>query len=66
VFLFVYCTCTAGLSGCCSHVTATLYYMEEYINRDPYTDKLIGCTEIRPRKQNVEIIIQRCIKEDRN
>jgi len=53
-----YCTCTAGLCGCCNHVTATLYYMEEYINAGLCDDKLIGCTDrlqawIKPRKQNV-------------
>ena len=25
-----FCVCPAGLSGCCNHVTATLYYIEEY------------------------------------
>jgi len=24
-----FCICPAGLSGCCNHVTATLYYIEE-------------------------------------
>jgi len=53
-----YCTYTAGLCGCCNHVTATLYYMEEYINTGLCDDELIGCTDrlqtwIKPRKQNV-------------
>ncbi|XP_065899160.1 uncharacterized protein [Dysidea avara] len=54
-----YCTCTAGLSGCCNHVTATLYFLEGYIHAGLCEDELIGCTDrlqtwIKPRKQNVE------------
>jgi len=54
-----YCTCTAGLCGCCNHITATLYYLEEYINMGLCEDELVGCTDrlqawIKPRKKNVE------------
>ena len=28
-----YCTCPAGLSGCCNHVIATLYCLEDYIHQ---------------------------------
>ena len=28
-----YCSCPAGLSGCCNHTTATLYCLEDYIHR---------------------------------
>ena len=53
------CTCTAGLSGCCYHVTATLYCLEEYIHAGLYADEQIGCTDRlqtwnKPRKRNVE------------
>ena len=52
-------TCTAGLSGCCNHVTATLYCLEKYIHAGLYKDEQIGCTDRLqiwniPRKQNVE------------
>jgi len=40
-----FCTCPAGLTGCCNHVTATLYCMEEYfrLKLNEYDQK--GCTE---------------------
>lgn len=40
-----FCTCPAGLSGCCNHATATLYCMEEYfrLKLNEYDQK--GCTE---------------------
>ena len=41
----VYCTCTAGLCGCCNHITATLYYLQEYINTGLCEDELVGCTD---------------------
>ena len=51
-----YCTCTAGLCGCCNHITATLYYLEEYINMGLCKDELVGCTDRlqawnKPRKK---------------
>ena len=54
-----HCTCPAGLLGCCNHVTATLYCLEEYIYSGLYEDDLKGCTDRlqkwnRPRKRNVE------------
>ena len=54
-----HCTCPAGLSGCCNHVTATLYCLEEYIYSGLYEDDLKGCTDKlqkwnQPRKRNVE------------
>ena len=54
-----YCTCTAGLSGCCNHVTDTLYCLEDYIHQGLQQDERKGCTERlqmwnQPRKQNVD------------
>ena len=39
-----HCACPAGLSGCCNHVTAMLYCLEEYIYLGLYEDELKGCT----------------------
>ena len=49
--------CTAGLSGCCNHVTGTLYCLEDYIHQGLQDDKRKGCTERlkkwnQPRKQD--------------
>ncbi|XP_065903217.1 uncharacterized protein [Dysidea avara] len=51
--------CPAGLSGCCNHVTATLYCLEDYIHCGLQEDEQRGCTERlqvwnQPRKRNVE------------
>ena len=40
-----YCTCPAGLSGCCNHVIATLYSMEDYIHQGLQDEEKKGCTE---------------------
>ena len=53
------CTCTAGLSGCCNHVTGTLYCLEDYIHQGLQDDERKGCTERlqkwnRPRKQDAD------------
>ena len=53
------CACPAGLSGCCNHVTATLYCLEDYIHSGLQEDEQKGCTDClqvwnRPRKRNVE------------
>ena len=53
------CACPAGLSGCCNHVTATLYCLEDYIHCGLQEDEQKGCTDRlkvwnRPRKRNVE------------
>jgi len=53
-----HCACPAGLSGCCNHLTATLYCLEEYIYLGLYEDELKGCTDRlqmwnHPRKRNV-------------
>ena len=40
-----YCSCPAGLSGCCNHVTATLYCLEDYIHSGLQEDERKGCTE---------------------
>ena len=40
-----YCTCTAGLSGCCNHVTGTLYCLEDYIHQSLKEEERKGCTE---------------------
>ena len=52
------CTCTAGLSSCCNHVTGTLYCLEEYIHQG-LQDERKGCTEClqkwnQPRKQDAD------------
>ena len=39
------CSCPAGLSGCCNHVTATLYCLEDYVHSGLQEDELKGCTE---------------------
>lgn len=54
-----YCTCPAGLSGCCNHITATLYCLEDYVRRGLREEERMGCTEKlqkwnQPRKHNVE------------
>jgi len=40
-----FCTCPAGLSGCCNYVTATLYCMEEYFCLKLNEYDLKDCTE---------------------
>ncbi|XP_065901931.1 uncharacterized protein [Dysidea avara] len=54
-----FCVCPAGLSGCCNHVTATLYYIEEYFRLGLDEEDKKGCTEklqtwIQPRKKKVD------------
>jgi len=54
-----YCACPAGLSGCCNHVTATLYCLEDYFHLGLHEDEKKGCTDRlqtwnQPRKRNVE------------
>lgn len=54
-----YCVCPAGLSGCCNHVTATFYCLEDYIHSGLQDDEQKGCTERlqtwnQPRKRNVD------------
>jgi len=54
-----FCVCPAGLSGCCNHVTATLYYVEEYFRLGLDEEDKKGCTEklqtwIQPRKKKVD------------
>ena len=39
-----YCICPAGLSGCCNHVTATLYCLEDYIHCGLREAERLGCT----------------------
>jgi len=39
------CICPAGLSGCCNHVTATLYCIEEYFRLKLNEEDQKGCTE---------------------
>ena len=53
------CACPAGLSGCCNHVTATLYCLEDYIHSGLQDDEQKGCTDRlqtwnQPRKRNTE------------
>ena len=42
-----YCTCPAGLSGCCNHVTASLYCLEDYVHTcmGLREGELKGCNE---------------------
>lgn len=40
-----YCACSAGLSGCCNHVTAALYRLEDYNHSELQDDEQKGCTE---------------------
>ena len=40
-----YCSCPAGLSGCCNHVTATLYCLEDYIHCGLQDVECKGCTD---------------------
>ncbi|XP_065884579.1 uncharacterized protein [Dysidea avara] len=54
-----YCTCPAGLSGCCNHITSTLYCLEDFVRRGLREEERMGCTEKlqkwnQPRKRNVE------------
>ena len=54
-----YCACPAGLSGCCNHVTATLYCLEDYFHLGLHEDEKKGCTDRlqtwnQPRKRCVE------------
>jgi len=53
------CSCPAGFSGCCNHITGTLYCLEDYIHSGLQDDEWKGCTKHlqiwnRPRKRNVE------------
>ena len=54
-----HCACPAGLSGCCKHVTATLYCLKDYIHSGLQDDELKGCVERlqtwnQPRIQHVD------------
>ena len=54
-----YCTCPAGLAGCCNHITATLYCLEDYVGSGLREEEELGCTSRlqtwnQPRKCNVE------------
>jgi len=54
-----FCVCPAGLSGCCNHVTATLYYIKEYFRSGMDEEDKKGCTEklqtwIQPRSKKVD------------
>ena len=54
-----FCVCPAGLSGCCNHVTATLYCIEDYFHLKLNEDAEKGCTEKlqtwnQPRKKKVD------------
>jgi len=39
------CSCPASLSGCCNHITGSLYSLEDYIHSGLQDDKWKGCTE---------------------
>ena len=54
-----HCVCPAGLSGCCNHVTATLYSIEDYFHLKLNEEDQKGCTEKlqrwnQPRKKKVD------------
>ena len=54
-----YCTCPAGLAGCCNHIIATLYCQEDYVGSGLREEEELGCTSRlqtwnQPRKRNVE------------
>ena len=40
-----YCTYPAGLSGCCNHITSTLYCLEDFVRRGLREERM-GCTEM--------------------
>ena len=53
-----YCTCPAGLSGCCNHAIATMYCLEDYISSGLQEEEKKGCTERlqvwnRPNPQHI-------------
>ena len=43
--ILAFCVCPAGLSGCCNHVTATLYCMEDLVKRGLREEAASGRTE---------------------
>jgi len=52
-----FCVCP---SGCCNHVTATLYYIEEYFRLGKDVEDQKSCTEklqtwIQPRRKKVDV-----------
>ena len=54
------CVCPAGLSGCCNHVTATLYCVEDYFRLKLNEEDQKGCTEKlqtwnQPRNKKVDV-----------
>ena len=54
-----FCTCPAGLSGCCNHVTATLYCLGDYFHCGLQEDEQKGCTDRlqtwnQSRKRNLD------------
>lgn len=54
-----FCVCPAGLSGCCNHITATLYCIEDYFRSGLNEDDQKGCTEKlqtwnQPRRKKVD------------
>ena len=53
------CVCPAGLCGCCNHVTATLYCVEDYFRLKLNEEDQKGCTEKlqtwnQPRNKKVD------------
>ena len=53
------CSCPAELSGCCNHVTATLYCLENYVHSGLQDDERKGSTEClqtwnQPRKLDAD------------
>ena len=73
--VIAYCTCPAGLAGCCNHVTAMLYCPEDYVGLGLREEEELGCTSRlqtwnQPRKRNVEprptddVTLQGCVWEE--
>ena len=53
-----YCVCPAGLAGCCNHVAALLYALEEFVRLGLREESILPCTSRlqqwnRPRCRSV-------------
>ena len=44
------CTCIVGLAGCCNHVAALLYALEEFVRFGSPTSRLYKWNWPRPKK----------------
>ena len=53
-----FCVCVAGLGGCCNHVAATIYALEDFVRKGLREEAAKTCTSKlqawnQPRKKNV-------------